>query len=698
LPTYPFERQRYWIDARPEVQAADESDESGIALARKPDLTDWFYVPSWKRSPLLDEHAGPAVISAKSCWLLFSDGSGLAAQVRRELEGRGQAVVEAKAGTAFAKISDGSFIINPRQRQDYSRLIREIQALDKTPNYALHLWNAEGHAGARLADAMAMAGERFDDAQYRGFYSLIFLAQAAGEELVGDHIRISVVAEGLQDVTGEESLAPEKATLLGPCRVIPLEYPNVTCRCVDVARPAEGSKSEERLAAQLCDEAGANVADPLVAYRGAYRWVQVFEPQAYSAEATRTARLREGGVYLLTGGLREIDLALAESLAQVVRAKLVLTGEVDFPEREAWADWSTTHPDEEETGRKIQRFLALEAAGTEVMVARASVADAEQMRSLVARACEHFGTIHGVLHTAEATGGGLVQLKTPEMVEPVFAPKVKGTLAIERALEDTPLDFFVLFSSSLGISGVFGQVDYCAANAFLDAFARARRARGGGLTVAVNWSTPQWEDWQEAAMSAVPELQEQLRQAREAYGIGYADGFEALRRILSRSEPQVIVATQDFRELIRGQSAAASSGLLDALEGAQAQPSQARPALESEYVAPASEVEQTTAQIFERLFGIERIGIHDDFFQLGGNSLLAIQLVSQLRKAFAVELPLSTLFESPTIAGLAIIISENQAREREVAEIERLLQEIEGLSADDLRLQLEQLQPGSDQH
>ena len=698
LPTYPFERQRYWIDARPDARAANESYESGGELTRNPDLADWFYVPSWKRSPLLDEHARPAAMSAKSCWLLFSDGSGLAAQVRRELEGRGQAVVEAKAGTAFAKISDESYIINPRQRQDYSRLIREIQALDKTPNNALHLWNAEGRDGAQLADAMATADERFDAAQYRGFYSLIFLAQAVGEELFGDAVRISVVAEGVQDVTGEESLAPEKATLLGPCRVITLEYPNVTCRCVDVARPAEGSESEERLAAQLCDEAGANVADPLVAYRGAYRWAPVFEPQAYSAEATRTARLRERGVYLLTGGLREIDLALAESLAQTVRAKLVFTGELDFPEREAWADWPTTRPDEEETGRKIQRVLALEAAGAEVMVARASVADAEQMQTLVARACERFGAIHGVLHTAEANGGGLVQLKTPEMVEPVFAPKVKGTLALERALKDTPLDFFVLFSSSLAISGVFGQVDYCAANAFLDAFARARRARGGGLTVAINWNTPQWEDWQEAAMSAVPELQEQLRQTRAAYGIGYADGFEALRRILARSEPQVIVATQDFRELIRRQSDATSSGLLNALEGAQAQPAQARPALEAEYVAPMSEVEQTTAQIWERLFGIERIGIHDDFFRLGGNSLLAIQLVSQLRKAFAVEFPLSKLFESPTIAGLAISIAESQAKEREVAEIERLLQEIEGLSADDLRLQLEQLQPGSDRH
>jgi acyl transferase domain-containing protein len=692
LPTYPFERQRYWIEARPERHEAGELES---LLSRRPDMSEWFYVPSWKRSPLPDDSTGQARLIEKSCWLLFSDAAGLGAEVRRQLEKRGQLVIDVQAGEAFAKITDQSYIINPRRRRDYSRLIQEIQGLDQTPNTILHLWNAGQPESGRPGEDAFATSEQLDAAQYRGFYSLIFLAQALGEELLGDAIRISVVAQGLQDVTGEELLAPEKATLLGPCKVITLEYPNLICRCVDVVMPAAGSESEERLAIQLCDEAAANVADPVVAYRGAYRWVQVFEPQRYAA-APPVTRLREGGVYLLTGGLREIDLALAESLAESVRARLVLTGQMDFPQREAWGNWLTTHPQEAETGRKIQRLLALEAAGAEVMVVSASVADAEQMQSVVVRATERFGAIHGVLHTAEINGGGLVQLKTPEMAEPVLAPKLRGTLVIDRVLKDVSLDFFVLFSSSLAISGVFGQVDYCAANAFLDAFARAPRPRSGGLTVAINWNTPHWEDWQEAAMSAVPELQEQLRQTREAYGISYADGFEALRRILARSEPQVIVATQDFQALFRQQSAASQSGLLGMLEGAHAAPAQPRPLIEAEYVAPTNEVEQITAQIWERLFGIERIGIRDDFFQLGGNSLLAIQLASQLRKAFAVDLPLSKLFESPTIAGLAVSIADSQARQREIAEIERLLQEIEELSADDIRSQLDQLQAGGD--
>src|SRR5205085_3350942 len=109
LPTYPFERQRYWIEAKPEGHAGVEPDS---LFTRRPDLADWFYVPSWKRSPLLDDGAGQAVMTEASCWLLFSDGGGLSAAVRRQLEKRGEWVVDVRAGEAFAQISDQSYIIN----------------------------------------------------------------------------------------------------------------------------------------------------------------------------------------------------------------------------------------------------------------------------------------------------------------------------------------------------------------------------------------------------------------------------------------------------------------------------------------------------------------------------------------------------------------------------------------------------------
>src|SRR5678815_5663021 len=150
----------------------------------------------------------------------------------------------------------------------------------------------------------------------------------------------------------------------------------------------------------------------------------------------------------------------------------------------------------------MREVQALEEAGAEVLILKADFTSREAVEAIVSQARARFGEINGVVHTASVTSGGMIQLKTKEMVAPVFAPKVPGTLALQSALED--LDFFVVFSTSLALTGVFGQVDYCAANVFLDAFARANTLQGDTFTVSIDWHVPQWETWQEASLASVP--------------------------------------------------------------------------------------------------------------------------------------------------------------------------------------------------
>jgi acyl carrier protein len=256
-------------------------------------------------------------------------------------------------------------------------------------------------------------------------------------------------------------------------------------------------------------------------------------------------------------------------------------------------------------------------------------------------------------------------------------------------LTEEPLDFFVSFSTSLALTGVFGQVDYCAANAFLDHFAEAHAYSDGTLYASINWHLPQWETWQESLMASVPELRLQFAETRERLGLTLAEGVEAFRRILSGSQAQVIVSAQDFRALIAEQQAAAGVNLLDQLQATASTARAAeRSASDGDYVAPGSELERAVAAVWEELFGIQRVGTADNFFEMGGNSLLAIQLVSRLRKELQIELPLNTLFESPTVAGLAAAIESIQSRAREAEEIERLLKEIESLTPDELQATL----------
>src|SRR5690606_36393741 len=152
----------------------------------------------------------------------------------------------------------------------------------------------------------------------------------------------------------------------GPCRVIPLEMPKVTCRSVDVVWPASRHNAQAKLVDSLLAEALTPHADPVVAYRGHYRWVHTVKP-VHAAPPDPHPRLRARGVYLITGGLGSIGLTLAEYLAQQVQAKLVLIGRSALPPRAEWSQWLADHPEQDSTSDKIRQIQALEAVGAEVL-------------------------------------------------------------------------------------------------------------------------------------------------------------------------------------------------------------------------------------------------------------------------------------------------------------------------------------------
>ena len=109
-------------------------------------------------------------------------------------------------------------------------------------------------------------------------------------------------------------------------------------------------------------------------------------------------------------------------------------------------------------------------------------------------------------------------------------------------------------------------------------------------------------------------------------------------------------------------------------------PDRARPELESAFVVARTPVEETLAGIWVEVLRLERVGIHDNFFELGGHSLLATQIVSRVLNTFQVEVPLRSMFESPTVADMAVVITQHQAGMAEPEEMARILGEIESLA------------------
>jgi acyl transferase domain-containing protein/acyl carrier protein len=484
LPTYPFERQRFWVEPRPLAMHPHARQD---ALRKRPDVADWFNIPSWKRSLPPQVGAHSATTQPRKRWLVLTDAHPLGQQLVQQLAQAGHDLRVVHVGEQFSSETH-SYTINPRRREDYDALLDELHDSAFIPDIITHLLT--------ITPDSTHEDEIAEDMQYLGFYSLIYLAQALADRS-SDPVRIDIISNNAHKI-GDEAICPYKALMLGPCKIIPQEYPHISCRMIDIVVPVPGSEHESARAAQLLAELTTDAVEPIIAYRGDARWVQDYVEVRLDAAVGLPTRLRERGVYVITGGLGAIGLVLADYLARAAQARLVLLGRSALPERAAWADWLATHAPSDAVAAKIRQVQQLEEAGAEVLIVGADVADRDQMRAAIAQAQARFGAIHGVIHAAGVPGGGIIQLKTPALAEAIFAPKVRGTSVLDAVLRDAQLDFFVLCSSLSAVTGGYGQVDYCAANCFLDAFAAAHHTRNGTLFVSINWDA-----WQEVGMAAV---------------------------------------------------------------------------------------------------------------------------------------------------------------------------------------------------
>jgi len=478
LPTYPFERQRYWIDK--EFDA--EHFAPKLRLTKLTDIKDWFYIPSWKRVRV---PALPDATNEHRSFLVFIDADDIGAELVKRLQQAGHRVATVEAGQKFTKQADGIYTLNPENGNDYIALFNDLKASKNIPTTIVHLWTVSNDA----EDMIDLV--KFTAVQDVGFYGLINIARSLAECGINDEIQIKVITSNMQGVAGEEPLHPEKATVLGPVKTIPQEYHNLKCDVIDIS-----GKMNRTLLEQLFVESRTEASNKVVAYRGNFCWVQTYEPVKLEKSPTLKSRLKPRGVYLLTGGLGGIALVLAEYLAKTVHAKLILIGRSDFPGKDQWQAWLEAHDHHDQISQKILKLQEFEKAGSEVLVLQADVANFEQMQEAIALSLSRFGTINGVIHCAGVPDGRAMQLRTREMTDGILAPKVAGTLILDKLLENIELDFLVLCSSLNAVFPIFGQVGYCAANAFLDSFAQYKNSKNGHFAVSINWDT-----WEEVGMA-----------------------------------------------------------------------------------------------------------------------------------------------------------------------------------------------------
>jgi acyl transferase domain-containing protein/thioesterase domain-containing protein/acyl carrier protein len=469
LPTYPFQRKPYFIE--PGRAAVQEAEAPPLRI---PDISQWGWVPHWRpRAADCEVDVEADLAGARpETWAIFADELGLGAVVAARLRGAGHKVVTIRAGDAFGRDGEGGYVLAPeRGREGYDLLLRDLVARGLTPSRIAHLWLVTGAETFRPGSSFLHRNLE------QGFHALTFLAQAIAEENLPRPIHITALTTGAARVRDEGLPYPEKAALAGPVLVIPKELPGVTVSSLDLTLPKKGLP--EALVTQVLEEVLATPATVQAALRGTRRYEKSVKALPLP-DATWT--LPQGAPVLITGGFGGIGLTLAEDLIRRHGARILLIARRPLPDRALWSRHLAARGADDPVSRRVLALQRLEALGGEVQVATADVCNAEEMQAAVTAGETRFGRIRAVIHAAGVVDDGPLLAKSPAAIEEVLAPKLHGTQVLRRLFPQGSVDRFVVFSSTSTVTGPAGQVDYVAANEYLNAF-----AQGSADVTVVDW-------------------------------------------------------------------------------------------------------------------------------------------------------------------------------------------------------------------
>jgi amino acid adenylation domain-containing protein len=319
LPTYPFKRQRYWIEP------AANRDEAPAALrtpAKRADVASWFYLPSWKRAVPPQSSAAPFAGHT----IVILDRHGLGARLADDLRRAGQVVQE-------SGVEDAPLLMSSLPEE------AAVRVIDCTTLGGDRFARSVPHQRALYGEPEAPAD------LLHVFHLCRTIARSTRE------VELVVVTDGLEAVTGTERIAPDKATIAGPLMVLSQERPGVTSRTIDISGwPEEHPAS--LLAALVLEIAGGR--DRVVAWRHGYRWVRAYEPATIERGP---APIRDRGAYLITGGLGGVGLILADHMATTYGARLALVGRSASAVRSALVAPPDADPDAESAFREHRALV-----------------------------------------------------------------------------------------------------------------------------------------------------------------------------------------------------------------------------------------------------------------------------------------------------------------------------------------------------
>ncbi|MGD8926780.1 MAG: SDR family NAD(P)-dependent oxidoreductase, partial [Thioalkalispiraceae bacterium] len=611
LPGYEFDLDRYWI----ELLEVEKPGRDSISVNQVCEVyqSSWEYLS--KLSPVHDEN------EITGCWLIFTDNYGYLTDWVSRLESANQTVIHVLAVPELEDVvvELNSIKINPYKSSHYAELQSHLVARNISPRHVIHGWTLTNPDSPL----------NIEQIQWYGFLSL-YLWQKEIRVSCEHQVTLSVLSNGLCQVTGDDSLQPEKGTLIGAVRNLVHETPGLSANIID----CDYSAWDPEHVLEFVTKSEHLEESPLFALRGRYFW-----QQHYRKIDTSTAKsyqvIKNGDVIIISGGLGGVGLALAKEIASHHEVSFILVGRHGVKNSKTSAQYKLYQQNNIEEIRKL---------GSEVVIESCDLGNNEQVALLISKIKNQFSRIDSIIHAAGVAPMPVSQRSLDGMFESLKG-KVFGLANLLQALSNDKLRFVATTSSLSSWLGDVGRLEYCAANSYLDTIS------GSTLPNIGRFITVQWPGWS---------------------GVGLAVKDTAPGNIETINDDKLALISKNYVEEQEGaglfykllgmvdyDQVAVSKIDLYSLRSIVFGEKQNNEIADSEEVSKlliednVSDTENTIAGIYHTVLGCTGISRDDNYYELGGNSLSAIRLVNQLNTIFKINLNVSVISEYPCVQKLS---------------------------------------------
>ncbi|MCK4257327.1 MAG: SDR family NAD(P)-dependent oxidoreductase [Halanaerobiales bacterium] len=609
LPGYVFDTQGYFmpIESKGMGLVSQTSETNLLFEETDPDL---LHNLIWTEEELKRDQ----INALDGIWIIFNDQLGLSKLLVDQLKSEDVKIIQVSSGEEFQKIDDLNYQINIVELNNYEQLIQDIYKTDQMIDGIINLSTCHKpmyHFNLNHRDAV-------ENSLNEGYYSILYLTQALLKKY--KDLNLYHITTNAHRVLEDDSLiCPEKRMIWILNKVINQEVDHYNSYCIDLDF---NSSTLDEVCQQIIDEIRYD-SDQLfeIAYRKDKRFIQYLSPVETNLENNLV--IKDGGVYLITGGTGGIGLEISKYLASAKKVNLILLNRTPLSEK--------SRADQE---YKLGIIKDLQTNGTTVETMYGDVSDYQQMKEIVSKVKASYGKIDGVVHTAGLPGERpLISFITKNDAENVFAAKVYGTLVLADLLRDQFLDFFITCSSLSSQVGGFGFGIYASANSFLDSFCALQRQLGKKY-IAINWGS-----WGEVGMGAG------IKDHSYSSGLSNltnAEGISVFATILNNNLDNYSVnkLTDKVAKLFASFAFFKIKGKNNLSKA------------ESTYIIDDQSIEESLYSMLRDVYVGDELELTDKILDLELDSIDVMQFVGKLKKAVNVTIPMKLFFDNLTVSEM----------------------------------------------